>query len=52
MKKLNLNLRFYKKVISDGAIKDELDTEILDYAVDNIEYIHEADATFGSRFGC
>jgi len=51
LKKLNLNLRFYKKVLSDGAI-NELDTEILDYAVDNIEYIHEADATFGSRFGC
>ena len=36
----------YKKVISDGAIKDELDTEMLDYAVENIEYIHEAGARY------
>ena len=36
----------YKKVISEGAIKDDLDTEMLDFAIDNIEYIHEAGARY------
>lgn len=36
----------YQKFAIDENLKEELDVELLEYAINNIEYIHEAGARY------